>query len=97
MPPLFRETRNNTELLPPPGWRPLSVHAHAITFHRAQMEVTSLNGIANGIPNGLPDSPSQEELERELPAVSDGQVPLAELVSRMVQAIYAELTELAET
>ncbi|EPT02595.1 hypothetical protein FOMPIDRAFT_1035808 [Fomitopsis schrenkii] len=41
--------------------------------------------------------PSVEELERELPVVYDGQVPLAELVSRTVQAIYAELSELAET
>lgn len=56
-----------------------------------------LNGASNGIPNGLPHSPSPEALERELPFVSDGQVPLAELVSRMAQAIYAELTELAET
>ena len=41
--------------------------------------------------------PSVEELERELPVVYDGQVPLGELVSRTVQAIYAELSELAET
>ena len=40
---------------------------------------------------------SVEELERELPVVYDGQVPLGELVSRTVQAIYAELSELAET
>lgn len=41
--------------------------------------------------------PTLEELERELPYVGDGQVPLGELVSRTVQSIYAELTELAET
>lgn len=41
--------------------------------------------------------PTVEELERELPVVYDGQVPLGELVSRTVQAIYAELSELAET
>ncbi|KAI0072724.1 MED14-domain-containing protein [Panus rudis PR-1116 ss-1] len=40
---------------------------------------------------------SQDELERELPFVDDGQIPLGELVSRTVQTIYAELTELAET
>ena len=56
-----------------------------------------MNGILDGVPNGLPHSPSQEELERELPLVQDGQVPLSELVSRMAQAMYAELTELAET
>ena len=41
--------------------------------------------------------PTLEELERELPVVHDGQVPLGELVSRLAQTIYAELTELAET
>ena len=46
---------------------------------------------------GLDGEPSQEELERELPSVEDGQVPLGEVLSRMVQAIYSELTEMAET
>ncbi|KAI0633692.1 MED14-domain-containing protein [Trametes polyzona] len=41
--------------------------------------------------------PSLEELERELPVVMDGQVPLGELVSRLSQTMYAELTEMAET
>ncbi|KAG1871755.1 mediator complex subunit MED14-domain-containing protein [Suillus subalutaceus] len=38
-----------------------------------------------------------EELENELPRVLDGQVPLGDLLSRVAQAIYAELSELAET
>jgi hypothetical protein len=42
-------------------------------------------------------TPMMEELERELPVVYDGQVPLGELVSRIVQTIYAELSEMAET
>ena len=46
--------------------------------------------------NGVHE-PTQEELERELTVVGDGQVSLGELVSRIVQTIYAELTELAET
>lgn len=51
----------------------------------------------NGIHvNGVHD-PTIEELERDLPVVYDGQVPLGELLSRVVQAIYAELSELAET
>ncbi|KAH9924917.1 MED14-domain-containing protein [Fomitopsis serialis] len=60
------------------------------------------NGNASALPNGstitngFHDLPV-EELERELPVVYDGQVPLGELVSRVVQAIYAELSELAET
>jgi mediator of RNA polymerase II transcription subunit 14 len=41
--------------------------------------------------------PSMEELESELPVVLDGQVPLGDLLSRVAQAIYAELSELAET
>lgn len=41
--------------------------------------------------------PTIEELERELPVVHDGQVPLGDLLSRVVQSIYAELSELAET
>lgn len=41
--------------------------------------------------------PTIEELERELPVVYEGQIPLGDLLSRVVQAIYAELAELAET
>ncbi len=43
------------------------------------------------------DEPTLEDLERELPLVMDGQIPLGELVSRLSQAIYAELVEMAET
>ena len=41
--------------------------------------------------------PSLDELEQELPMVYDGQIRLGELLSRVVQQIYAELSELAET
>ena len=47
-------------------------------------------------PNGF-DEPPIELLEAELPLVDDGQVALGDLVSRVVQACYAELTEMAET
>jgi mediator of RNA polymerase II transcription subunit 14 len=47
--------------------------------------------------NGFHSEKSMEELERELPMVYDGQVPLGDILSRVVQAIYAELSELAET
>lgn len=53
--------------------------------------------VTEGIPHGSSNSPTLEQLEHELPMVHDGQVFLGELVSRMAQAIYAELTELAET
>ncbi|KAI0785537.1 MED14-domain-containing protein [Abortiporus biennis] len=56
----------------------------------------SLDGPSVPLLNGFHE-PTQEELERELPVVQDGQIPLGELVSRMVQTIYAELVELAET
>ena len=49
-------------------------------------------------PNGIFESePPIELLEHELPTVRDGQYPLADVVSRVVQACYAELTEMAET
>jgi len=47
-------------------------------------------------PNGI-QHPSSEDLERELPVVFDGQVPLGDLLSRVMQSTYAELSELAET
>ena len=54
--------------------------------------------VMNGIHHEAeaPD-PAIEELERELPVVYDGQVPLGDMLSRVVQSIYAELSELAET
>ncbi|RPD78468.1 MED14-domain-containing protein [Lentinus tigrinus ALCF2SS1-7] len=66
---------------------------------------TAVNGhIVNGIHPHTPlqngkhhHEPTLEELEGELPLVMDGQIPLGELVSRLVQAIYAELVEMAET
>lgn len=50
--------------------------------------------LVNGRTN---EAASIEELERELPVVHDGQIPLGDLTSRLVQAIYAELSELGET
>ena len=56
-----------------------------------------LNGIPNDSPLGLPEFPSIEQLEGELPVVQDGQIFIGDLLSRVVQSIYAELTVLAET
>lgn len=47
--------------------------------------------------HGLDGEPSIEELEHELPVVGDGQFEMRELLSRVVQSLYAELTEMAET
>jgi mediator of RNA polymerase II transcription subunit 14 len=55
------------------------------------------NGGLNGIHGGIDQEPSHEELERELPFVGDDQMPLGDLLSRVVQATYAELSELSET
>lgn len=41
--------------------------------------------------------PPIEVLEQELPIVYDGQIPLGDLLQRVTQAIYAELSEMAET
>ncbi|KAH8119598.1 MED14-domain-containing protein [Phellopilus nigrolimitatus] len=72
------------------------IHAHGL--------VTLSNGNRNGsihanepLVRGLGDDPSPEELEQELPVVVDGQIPLGDLLSRVVQSIYAELIELSET
>lgn len=47
--------------------------------------------------NGFHHDPTIERLEHELPMVLDGQIPLGDLVSRVVQSIYAELVEHADT
>ncbi|KAF9484518.1 MED14-domain-containing protein [Pholiota conissans] len=51
----------------------------------------------NGLHDDDTSGPTVEELERELPVVYDGQIQLGDLLSRIVQSIYAELSELAET
>lgn len=38
-----------------------------------------------------------EQLEAELPYVDDGMVYLGDLIQRVMQTIYTELSELAET
>jgi hypothetical protein len=61
----------------------------------------AVDAVGPGNGNGVLEIPRPwtpvEELERELPEVYDGQIPLGDLLSRVVQAIYAELTEMAET
>ena len=59
----------------------------------AALKVSSVNGQHYDAPQ----ESSIEELEKELPVVLDGQIPLGDLLSRVVQSIYAELSELAET
>ncbi|KAH9940499.1 MED14-domain-containing protein [Epithele typhae] len=55
------------------------------------------NGANRTYGGAEPGEIGLEELERELPFVMDGQIPLGELVSRLAQTIYAELVEMAET
>ena len=65
-------------------------------MHKQKAEaLVVLNGL---VGNGhLEQEPTMDQLDMELPVVLDGQVPLGELLSRVMQAIYAELSELAET
>jgi mediator of RNA polymerase II transcription subunit 14 len=75
---------------------PLATSRSAFDIQKQKAEALAiLNGLTG---NGhLEQEPTMEQLEMELPVVLDGQVPLGELLSRVMQAIYAELSELAET
>ncbi|KAF8532543.1 mediator complex subunit MED14-domain-containing protein [Gautieria morchelliformis] len=55
--------------------------------------------IVNGINGHLPkqEVPTLEDLESELPVVNNDQIPLSEVLSRVVQDIYAELLTLSDT
>ncbi|KAJ6602180.1 mediator complex subunit MED14-domain-containing protein [Mycena sp. CBHHK59/15] len=55
------------------------------------------HSLVNGVHTNGFDQPTLEDLEQDLPVVYDGQVALGDLLSRVVQSIYAELSELAET
>ncbi|KAF8621558.1 hypothetical protein AX15_007725 [Amanita polypyramis BW_CC] len=61
--------------------------------------MNELNGGSSHSPHPAPNDAdvSLEGMERELPLVHDGQIPLGDLLSRVMQAIYAELSEMAET
>ncbi|KAJ7874735.1 mediator complex subunit MED14-domain-containing protein [Mycena olivaceomarginata] len=61
------------------------------------METQTKHALVNGIHTNGFDQDSLADLEQELPVVYDGQVPLGDVLSRIVQSIYAELSELAET
>ncbi|KAG6821038.1 hypothetical protein H0H93_007928 [Arthromyces matolae] len=56
-----------------------------------------VDGLGTDAPGNSYKEPTMDQLERELPVVMDGQIPLGDLLSRITQAIYAELAELAET
>ncbi|KAJ4500264.1 mediator complex subunit MED14-domain-containing protein [Lentinula lateritia] len=60
-------------------------------------EKMDLYPIVNGVHLNGDVEPSIEQLERELPEVFDGQIPLGDILSRVMQAIYMELTEMSET
>ncbi|KAL1745364.1 mediator complex subunit MED14-domain-containing protein [Schizophyllum fasciatum] len=56
------------------------------------------HGNGNGYHHDSPTAePAVEDLERMLPDVNEGQVPLGMIVSRVAQQIYADLQEVAET
>lgn len=65
---------------------------------KREHQITSvpvLNGY--GVDHAKEEIGSIEDLERELPFVNDEQISLGDITSRLVHAIYAELSELAET
>jgi hypothetical protein len=63
--------------------------------HPAHSPEPSTN--TNGVVKMETDDVPLEDLERELPVVYDDQIYLKELLQRVVQTIYAELSEMAET
>lgn len=68
----------------------------AVTLpHPAHALESSTN--PNGFAGTETDDVPLELLERELPVVYDDQIYLKELLQRVVQTIYAELSEMAET
>ncbi|KAI5116984.1 hypothetical protein M0805_001593 [Coniferiporia weirii] len=76
----------------------MEAKVNGINANGSGMPLSNGNGHANEyLMHGLETEPSQEELEKELFDVYDGQISLGDLLSRVVQAIYAELTEMAET
>ncbi|KAJ6497836.1 mediator complex subunit MED14-domain-containing protein [Mycena sanguinolenta] len=62
-----------------------------------ETEKSAEHALVNGVHTNGFDRDSLADLEQELPIVYDGQVPLGDVLSRVVQSIYAELSELAET
>ena len=71
-----------------------------VPYSAGSTSFISMNGnghVENVAMHNGNDEPSIEELQSELPQVEEGQIPLRELLQRTVQAIYAELTEMAET
>lgn len=59
--------------------------------------MTESNGGAFHSPQLLNGADASLLAERELPHVFDGQIPLGDLLSRVMQGIFAELSEMAET
>lgn len=71
-----------------------------VPYSAGSNSVVSMNGnghVDNIVMHNGYEEPTFEELQRELPQVEEGQIPLREVLQRIVQAIYAELTEMAET
>ena len=77
------------------GWRSMrpsqSLLLNMHSFHSGPV----VNGINGHLHENEP--PTLEELESELPVVNNDQIPLSEVLSRVVQDIYAELMTLADT
>lgn len=71
-----------------------------VPYSAGSSSVISTNGhmkVEEDALQHVDEEASVEELEREIPFVDEGQIPVRELLQRVTQAIYAELTEMAET
>lgn len=60
--------------------------------HVNQKQTNGINGNGMTVANY-----PQDLLEQELPFVYDGQIPLGDLLARVMQSSYSELAEMAET
>jgi mediator of RNA polymerase II transcription subunit 14 len=72
-----------------------TLNGHQEHFQDSLDHQQRINGHPND-PKGQP-FPSMEELEKELPFVLDGQVHLGLVMHQMVQDLYSQLLNIAET
>ena len=77
----------------------MDVKVNGVSERKPEDVMGTANGHALAGPSSiaLQDDLFLREIESELPIVYDGQIEMRELLSRMMQSIYAELTEMAET
>jgi hypothetical protein len=74
-----------------------------VTAYSKKMEVQTIPDEIKPLHNGTMNAgnevtfPSLEDMERELPHIDDGQVHLGLVMHQVVQDLYAQLLNVAET